>query len=124
NGAIPAQTLARSRAGAGMGGSGGRFARDQAHVNKEALLNLQQGVASAAVATELGEYFQYQIERPVTLSRQKSALIPIVNGPVEGARVSIYNENVQPKFPLLGLRFKNTTGLHLMQGPITVFDNS
>jgi hypothetical protein len=87
-------------------------------------LDLGQGVASAAVATELGEYFQYQIEHPVTLSRQKSALLPIVNGPVEAKRVSVYNEGVHAKFPLLGLRFKNTTGLHLMQGPITVFENS
>src|SRR5262249_1612094 len=28
------------------------------------------------------------------------------------------------KHPLLGLRFKNTTGLHLMQGPITVFEGA
>src|SRR5262249_48076451 len=87
-------------------------------------LDLAEGVANAAVATELGEYFQYQIEHPVTLSRQKSALLPIVNGPVEAKRVSVYNESVHTKFPLLGLRFKNTTGLHLMQGPITVFENS
>jgi hypothetical protein len=91
---------------------------------KDSPLNLGQGVASAALATELGEYFQYQIEHPVSLARQKSALIPIVNGPVEAAKVSIYNEAVQPKFPLLGLRFKNTTGLHLMQGPVTVFENN
>jgi len=91
---------------------------------KSAPLDLTEGVASAAVATDLGEYFQYQIEHPVTLPRQKSALLPIVNGPVEAKRVSVYNESVHSKFPLLGLRFKNTTGLHLMQGPITVFENS
>src|SRR5262249_30293547 len=28
------------------------------------------------------------------------------------------------KHPLLGLRFKNTTGLHLMQGPLTIFEGS
>src|SRR5439155_23941127 len=33
-----------------------------------------------------------------------------------------YNERVQAKFPLLGLRFRNTAGLHLMQGPITIFE--
>jgi hypothetical protein len=87
-------------------------------------LDLAEGVSNAAVATELGEYFQYQIEHPVTLARQKSALLPIVNGPVEAKHVSVYNESVHAKFPLLGLRFKNTTGLHLMQGPITVFENS
>jgi hypothetical protein len=87
-------------------------------------LKFDEGVASVALTTELGEYFEYAIERPVSLPRQKSALLPIVNKPVEGTRLSIYNEAVQAKFPLLGLRFKNTTKLHLSQGPITVFEGS
>jgi hypothetical protein len=87
-------------------------------------MDLAQGVRSAATAAQLGDYFQYAIDQPVSLARQKSALLPIVNKDVEGERVSIYNQNTHPKFPLLGLRFKNTTGLHLMQGPITVFDGS
>ncbi len=80
------------------------------------------GVASVANADEVGDYFQYSIGQKVTLPRQKSAMLPIVNQPVEGARVSIYNESVQAKFPLLGLRFKNTTGQDLMQGPVSVYD--
>jgi hypothetical protein len=51
-------------------------------------------------------------------------MLPIVNQPVEGAKVSIYNQAVQDKHPLLGLKFKNSTGLHLMQGPITVFEGA
>jgi hypothetical protein len=79
-------------------------------------------VSSTASAARLGDFFQYAIDRPVTLPRQKSALLPIVGKDVEATRVSIYNERVQAKFPLLGLRLKNTSGLHLMQGPITVFE--
>src|SRR6202035_3697426 len=67
---------------------------------------------------------QYAIDKPVTLPRQKSALLPIVGKDVQASRLSIYNERTQAKFPLLGLRFKNTSGLHLMQGPITVFEGS
>ncbi len=89
-----------------------------------AAINLKEGVASVAAAEEVGDYFQYVIDHKVTLPRQKSALLPIVNDPVEAARVSIYNESVQSKFPLLGLRFKNTSGQNLMQGPITVYDGS
>ena len=81
-------------------------------------------VGSAATASALGDFFQYVIDHPVTLSRQKSALLPIVGKDVEGQRISIYNPNVQAKHPLLGLRFKNTTGMHLSQGPITVFEGS
>jgi hypothetical protein len=87
-------------------------------------MQLGLGVATAASAAKLGDFFQYAIDRPVSLPRQKSALLPIVNKDVEGTRVSIYNERTQAKFPLLGLKFKNTSGLHLMQGPITVFEGS
>jgi hypothetical protein len=81
-------------------------------------------VASAAVAQNLGDFFQYVIDHPVSLPRQKSAMLPIVSTDVEGARVSIYNEHTLAKHPLLGLRLKNSTGVHLMQGPITVFDKN
>ncbi len=81
-------------------------------------------VGSAATGGQLGDFFQYAIDHPVSLARQKSALLPIVGKDVEAARVSIYNPSVQPKHPLLGLRFKNTTGVHLSQGPITVFEGS
>ncbi|HYH68488.1 MAG TPA: DUF4139 domain-containing protein [Urbifossiella sp.] len=81
-------------------------------------------VGSAATGGKLGDFFQYAIDHPVSLARQKSALLPIVGKEVEGTRVSIYNPAVQPKHPLLGLRFKNTSGVHLSQGPITVFEGS
>jgi hypothetical protein len=87
-------------------------------------LELGKSVQSVATASSLGDYFQYVIDRPVDLARQKSSLLPIVNKDVEGKRVSIYNPAVQPKHPLLGLKFKNTTGMPLTQGPITVFEGS
>lgn len=80
-------------------------------------------VASAATATDVGEMFQYNIEAPVTLPRQKSAMLPIVGEKVKGDKVSIYNPSVHAKHPLNGLRLTNSTKLHLMQGPITVFDD-
>ncbi len=83
-----------------------------------------ESVAPAAKAAELGNFFQYALNKPVNVPRQKSAMLPIVGKEIETERVSIYNERVQAKFPLLGLKFKNTTGLHLMQGPITVFEGS
>jgi hypothetical protein len=91
---------------------------------REDNMNLTRGVSSAASASKLGDYFVYGIDHAVNLPRQKSALLPIVGQDVEGERVSIFNENTHPKFPLLGLVFKNTTGMHLTQGPITVYEGS
>src|SRR5262249_52081300 len=63
-----------------------------------ARMDLGASVATAAAASQLGDFFQYLIDKPVTLPRQKSALLPIVGKDVEGTRVSIYNERTQAKF--------------------------
>jgi hypothetical protein len=78
---------------------------------------------SLATTEEVGEYFQYVIDQKISLPRQKSAMLPIVNQVIDGHKVSIFNARVHPKFPLLGLRLKNTSGKPLTQGPITVYDD-
>ncbi|HZY30150.1 MAG TPA: hypothetical protein VFF86_00770, partial [Candidatus Methylomirabilis sp.] len=85
-------------------------------------LELQEGVSSAALAMEAGELFRYSIDTPISLTRQKSAMLPIVTQEVQGTKLVVYNERVHAKHPLNGFRLKNSTGLHLMQGPITVFE--
>jgi hypothetical protein len=87
-------------------------------------IELSKGVESSAATSKLGDFFQYTIQHPVSLPRQKAAMLPIVQKDIEADRVSIYNERVQAKHPLLGLKFKNTTGMHLMQGPVTVFEGA
>ncbi len=98
----------------------GTLAKKRAHGD----IDLTKGVQSAAATGSLGDFFQYTIQHPVSLPRQKAAMLPIVQKEVEADRVSIYNEHVQAKHPLLGLKFRNTTGMHLMQGPVTVFEGS
>jgi hypothetical protein len=85
-------------------------------------LDLQESLDAATSATSVGDHFQYVVDQKVCLPRQKSALLPIVNQPAEASRVSVFNLSVHNKHPLLGLRFKNTTGHQLPQGPITVYD--
>jgi hypothetical protein len=87
-------------------------------------IDLSKGVASVANAVNLGDFYSYEIDHAVSLGRQKSAMLPIINQSIEADRVSIYNERVHARFPLLGLKFKNNTDLHLNQGPITVFDSN
>ncbi len=81
-----------------------------------------RGVIAAAAGAEVGELFQYAITQPVTIGRQQSAMIPIVNQELEGEKVSVFTESVHAKHPMNGLRLNNTTGLHLAGGAITVFD--
>ncbi len=82
----------------------------------------ESGVESVASAREAGELFEYAINLPVSIARQHSAMLPIVNQEIDGEKVSIYNAATHPKHPLNGLYLTNATGLNLMQGPVTVFD--
>jgi hypothetical protein len=87
-----------------------------------AAIDPTQSIDPAATGEEVGDGYRHVIDQKVSLPRQKSALLPLVNQEVAGTRVSIYNPRVQAKFPLLGLKFKNTTGQPLTQGPVTVFE--
>jgi uncharacterized protein DUF4139 len=144
----PPKSMAKGRAPAGAGGFGADRAgaapparelgmlRESLQANDETALFARQNAAelgrrlaagtvgNAATAAALGDFFQYTIDHPVSLARQKSAMLPIVGKDIDGQKVSIYNQAVQTKHPLLGLKFKNTSGAHLNQGPITVFEGS
>jgi len=85
--------------------------------------SLEEGVAPMAMAEDKGELFEYRIDQPVTLAKHTSALLPIIGQTLQGQKVSLYNQNVNAKHPLNGYRLKNTSSLHLMQGPITLFDS-
>jgi hypothetical protein len=84
-------------------------------------LDPNASVQPMAAAAKLGALFQYTVDN-VTLPRQKSAMLPIVTDSIELERVSIFNAAVLRANPLNGLRLKNTTGKHLLEGPVTVLD--
>ncbi len=102
----------------GVGG-GGEFYRESLAFEAK---SLESSVQTAAQGGDVGELFQYDIKEAVTLARQRSAMLPIINDTIEGAKVSIYNAGVHAKHPLNGIELKNSSDLHLMQGPVTVFD--
>ena len=85
--------------------------------------DMSTSVQSVALAERMGELFQYTIGN-VTLARQKSAMLPIITDSIRLERVSIYNAGVLQKHPLNGVRLTNTTGKHLLQGPVTVLDGN
>ena len=141
---VPRDTLARQRAarapaaatpaptgGGGFGGAGGGarqqlqegLALGDADYAYKPMTDLSASVASLASASKVGELFQYTVGN-VSLPRQRSAMIPIVTDDVELEKLSIYNAAVMPRNPLYGARVKNTTGKHLLQGPITVLEGA
>lgn len=80
--------------------------------------------AAQARAGEVGEVFFFEVQNPVTIERQRSAMIPFLGSNIEGRRVSIYNMADRPDHPMRGLQLTNTSGMQLLPGPLAVFDGT
>ena len=126
DGALPnAKRLQRAKDATAAAIATPRAAAGEAESLQEAakqMFTAAQGIRSLAAGENLGELFRYEIEQPVTIDRQRSAMLPIVAEGVEVEKVAIYDERVLAKHPLAGLRLVNSTKLNLMQGPLTVFE--
>ena len=75
-----------------------------------------------AQADQLGELFAFTIEHPVDLARRQAAMLPLLMTDIEAERLSIYNATVHPQHPLNGAWLRNTSGMALPGGPMTVYD--
>jgi hypothetical protein len=102
--------------GSSLGFSGG------ATTLSDAITSPDSGVEAAATGSEVGDLFEYRIDQPVTVPRDRSALIPILQTRMDGERVSIYNEANRRDRPMGGMLLKNTSPLTLEDGAMTVID--
>jgi hypothetical protein len=83
---------------------------------------LRQSRLETAQAGALGDQFEYRLPHPVTIGRNRSALLPIVQTEIPGEKVSIYNERSGDPRPRLAVSLVNETGLTLDAGSFTVLD--
>ena len=122
------QLARQEKAASGLRGAAAAYApAESSVVGDEKALSLDMAanagsIQSVAQGAALGELFRYEIDKPVSIARQRSAMLPIVSEQIEAEKVSIYDDRVLAKHPLAGLRLVNSTKLNLMQGPVTVYD--
>ena len=72
---------------------------------------------------ELGDLFQYEIVHPVSVSSNQSALVPIAEKKVTGARVAVFNPEKHGSHPYSAILLVNNTGLTLEGGPCSVIES-
>ena len=114
--------------GAGPGGRAMSLPAPRPGMAAKAMESLRDEAESSVVAdvrTEpVGDFFRYTVRTPVDLPRQQAAMIPIVTGNIVAQKLSVYNpEAFHATTPMLGVRVRNDTGLHLKAGPVTLFDD-
>ncbi len=107
----------RTEAGASLTIPGGNTLYDSTNMYAAAA-----AITSAAAGLQTGEVFFFRLSRPVTIERQRSAMLPIVSQTIEGRRVSIIGVNDSGPNPMRGVQMTNDTGLQLIAGPVSIFD--
>ncbi len=84
----------------------------------------QQQNRASATGRALGEQFEYKLSQPVTIGKNQSALLLILQASVEAEKVSLYNLSNGGRRPLLAVWLKNTSGATLDAGAFTVIDSN
>jgi hypothetical protein len=77
---------------------------------------------AAAAGGDLGELFEYRLKQPVTIRRNQSALVPVVQQDVGVERVSLWSVARGVAQPLRAIWLTNDTGLTLDGGSLTLVE--
>ncbi|HZQ19151.1 MAG TPA: hypothetical protein VFA90_10540 [Terriglobales bacterium] len=78
--------------------------------------------AQVAQAQELGDYFEYNIKQAITIGKNQSALVPILQSRIDAEKVTLWTANAnQPA--LRALWIKNASGLTLDAGTFNIVDS-
>jgi hypothetical protein len=78
---------------------------------------------AAAAARELGDLFEYKLKDPITIRKNNSAMVPIVQSEIAAEKVSIWNERANLPRPARALWLTNTSGLTLDGGSFSVMED-
>jgi hypothetical protein len=78
--------------------------------------------AQVAQAQELGDYFEYNIKQAITIGKNQSALVPILQSRIDAEKVTLWTANGSPP-PLRALWIKNASGLTLDAGTFNIIDS-
>lgn len=108
-----------SNVGAGVigglaSGGGGGYGGGMYH-------SLQDETASANSA-KFDDYFEYTLAQPVTIHKNESALVPVLQANVQAERVTLYNAG--DPVPRRALWLTNSGNETLDRGSFSVFENS
>jgi hypothetical protein len=84
------------------------------------MVNMAMAQNAEAEGKEVGDFFQYDLVERISLAKNQSALVPILNAPIEADKVTMWN---QSEGALRALWLKNTSGQTLDAGTFNIIDS-
>jgi hypothetical protein len=84
---------------------------------------LRSKAEAGASGKELGDLFEYKLKDRVTLKKNQSGMVPIVQADIEAEKISLWSSSTGSGRPLRGLWVINTSPLTLDGGSFSVLEN-
>ena len=119
-----------SGAGRGVSGgvpgglAGGVIARNMDRIEPNDIYNQSAALEAAAKGGELGDLFEYKLKERLTIHKNQSALVPILQTDINADRVSLWSESMGMSRPLRALWVNNSSALTLDGGSFSVLDDN
>ena len=108
--------------GAGRGGADFRVGVPVATLPPANLEEARALGQAAATGQDLGDLFEYKLKDRVTLKKNQSGLVPVVQTDIEAEKISLWSGTSGSGRPLRGLWLKNTSAFTLDGGSFSVLD--
>jgi hypothetical protein len=112
--------------GSGTGGAApenGRNVMSLATLAPGAVSEARSSMLSAAQGLDLGDLFEYKLKDRVTIHKNESSLVPIVQAHVQTEKVSLWNPSLGSARPLRALWLTNSSPLTLDGGSFSVLED-
>lgn len=123
--AVPPELQAETSSSMSRAGSNGRIRRVAAPPPPPpAAVPIAQARAQlepSVQAQDLGDLFEYKISQPVSIARNRSALVPILQSPITVEKVSVWSQSTGGR-PQRALWLTNSTNLTLDAGTFSVLE--
>jgi len=82
----------------------------------------RHAMSAAAEGSDLGDLFEYKLKDRVTIHKNESALVPILQVPITTKKVSLWNYSLNSPRPLRALWLTNSSSLTLDGGSFSVLE--
>ncbi len=116
--------LDRGAGGGGRGFAGRAAAASPAAAPAPPVTDYMAALSPAATAQDLGDLFEYKLKQPVSIRKNESALVPILNAEVSAERVSVWSRGAGAGRPLRGVWLTNSSTVTLDGGSFSVMDGN
>lgn len=83
---------------------------------------MMSSVVAAATSKDLGDLFEYDLKQKVTIGKNQSALVPILQSRIDAEKVTLWNA-LGEAAPLRSLWITNSSGLTLDGGTFNVLES-